>query len=376
MPNLLVESLLPFLLLILFVLTVVVQLSFHWYIFSKLALYKTARQRTSNQGVSVVICGKNESANLKRNLPVILEQDYPNYEVVVVNDASSDDSELILEYLSKKYDHLKIIHLRQDLNFFRGKKFPLSIGIKSAKNDIILLTDADCTPAGKNWIRTMEKNFKKSKDIVLGYGAYEKSGGLLNRLIRYDTMNIAMQYFSFALNGLAYMGVGRNLSYRKSLFYSTKGFVTHYKVSSGDDDLFINQVANKENTSIEIQPGSFTISKPANSFGKWFRQKRRHLSTGKYYKAPYKLLLGMYSGSQIAFYTLLVFVILFPFNWIIAASVFAFRFISQIIILKKCSYKLNEKDLLVFSPVLEVLLILINLLLFITNLVFRQNKWK
>lgn len=376
MPNLLTEQLLPFLLLILFFLTVVVQLVYYWYFFSKLAFYKNGRQRTSHQEVSVVLSAKNEEANLRQNLPLILEQDYPNFEVVVVNDASTDDSEIILDEFSKKHDHLKVVHLRQDLNFFRGKKFPLSIGIKSAKNNIILLTDADCKPAGKNWVRLMERNFKKSKDIVLGYGAYKKNKGFLNRLIRFDTLNIAIQYLSFALNGLAYMGVGRNLSYRKSLFYSTKGFISHYKVSSGDDDLFINQVANKQNTGIEIRPESFTISKPAASFSRWFRQKRRHFSTGKYYKTPYKLLLGIYSGSQIAFYTLLVLVILFPFNWIIAATVFAFRFISQIIILKKCSYKLKEKDLLVFSPVFETLLILINLLLFITNLVVRQNKWK
>ena len=218
---------------------------------------------------------------LRKYIHVVLEQVYPDFEVIVVNDCSWDESGIYLEELQNKYKHLKIVTIKEQEKYRHAKKFALTLGIKSAKNDILLFTDADCMPASSTWIRDMHAHFNSGTEIVLGYGSYRKEKGFLNKMIRFDTFFIALQYFSFALTGMPYMGVGRNLSYRKSLFFGTKGFARHYHLLSGDDDLFVNENATDKNTEIEIQPDSFTYSDPKKTFGEWFRQKARHIGDRK-----------------------------------------------------------------------------------------------
>jgi hypothetical protein len=122
-----------------------------------------------------------------------------------------------------------------------------------------------------------------------------KGPGALNKIIRFDTFHTALQYLSYALAGQPYMGVGRNLSYKKAVFLRNKGFSAINHVPGGDDDLFINKVATKENTAIVIDKDTFTLSDPKKNFGEWFRQKARHYTTAKYYKPRHKFLLGLYS---------------------------------------------------------------------------------
>ncbi|OQX79647.1 MAG: hypothetical protein B6D61_03240 [Bacteroidetes bacterium 4484_249] len=303
-------------------------------------------------------------------------QDYPDFEVVVVNDASDDETIFLLEDLERDYSHIKVVSIKQDLNFFSGKKFPLALGIKSAKNEHLLLTDADCTPAGNYWIKEMASNFSPGKDVVLGYGKYNKEKGFLNTIIRYETVMTAIQYFSYALLGIPYMGVGRNLAYKKSLFIESKGFISHYNVSSGDDDLFINKVANRKNTRIEVHPESFTISPAKATFRDWWIQKRRHLSTGKYYKIKHKIILGLYSFSLFIVFLSFILLLVVKFCPILVVSLFVLRFLSQILILKKSTDKLNEKKLLLISPLIEVLLLGIYPVIVIANLVSKQSRWK
>jgi len=268
---------------------VFIQLVYYWVIFGRFAFYRDKKSVKGNlEPVSVVISAKNEFPNLKKNLPLILTQDYHEYEVVVVNDASDDETIFLLEDLQREYSHLKVVNITQDLNFFKGKKFPLALGIKSAKHENLLLTDADCSPAGSEWIGKMADNFTNEKEIILGYGKYYEEPGILNKIIRFETAFTAIQYLSFALSGMPYMGVGRNLAYKKTLFLKNKGFISHYNVSSGDDDLFVNRVANRRNTGIEVIKESFTLSPPKRSFKTWWKQKRRHISAGKYYKFKHK----------------------------------------------------------------------------------------
>ena len=361
---------------IIFIACTIKQLLFYWGIFSRLAFFREKKKIIKKQPVSVVLCAKNEYYNLKKNLQVILEQDYFDFEVVVVNDSSNDESIDLLNELSTKYQNLKIVDIKQNLNFFSGKKFPLSLGIKSAKNELILLTDADCKPSSKNWISKMVSNFGNKTEIVLGYGPYYKRKDFLNKLIRFDTLHIAIQYLSFSMCGLTYMGVGRNLAYRKSLFYKSKGFISHYKIKSGDDDLFINRVANKNNTQIEIDPETFTFSEAEKTFSGWIKQKKRHLSTGKYYKKKFLFFLENFSLSQSLFYPTFIILLCFNYNIYFILSLFIIRLLSQLFILKKCMNKLNEKKLLVLSPFLELILIILNPFLLLSNLFVKQNKWK
>lgn len=370
------------LIFILFVFFALVQLFYYWFYLSRSAFFKTPLQHAetgSAPPVSVIICAKNEYENLRKNLPLILEQDYPNFEVILVNDFSEDDSYFLLKSLEDKHAHFKVIHLRENVNFFEGKKLALAVGIKSAKNEHILLTDADCRPAGKNWIQLMSAQFGDKKDLVLGYGAYESRPGFLNNLIRYDTVSIAMQYLGFALAGSPYMGVGRNLAYRKSLFFKSGGFASHYKIKSGDDDLFVNMVATQNNTAVCLHPDSITYSAPKSDFVSWFKQKKRHLSTGAHYKFTHKFKLGLFALSGNMFYlTLLLYLFLSQssLSLIIVSGLFALRTISLVLLHYYAGKRFLERKLFLYSPIFDLFLIFLNPVFAISNLFYRKNKWK
>ena len=364
-----------FIFLLIFLFLFILQLFFYGFFFLKFARYQDGPSSTKTEGVSVVICARNEYHQLKENLPLFLNQEYPNFEVVVVNHASEDDTAFLLSKMAEQYPQLKIVEIRENLNFFDGKKFPLSIGIKSATHDLVLLTDADCRPVGPHWIALMAGGFSKEKEIVLGYGAYMSSDSLLNRLIRFDTIHIALKYLSFALAGIPYMGVGRNMAYRKSLFYEEKGFTSHYTIHSGDDDLFINRAATRKNTGIVADLESFTLSQPKMSFKEWWTQKKKHLATGRYYRFRHKFLLGLYTFSTVLFYAF--FALLLALNYTIfpVLVLFILRLGVQLFIFRKTLVRLNEKGIWLLVPLFEIILILINTALSVTSFMSKETKW-
>ena len=290
------------------------------------------------------------------------------HEVIVVNDNSHDDTKYILGDLQKEFKKMQVIDLSQEAKLIAGKKYPLSVGIKEAKYEVLLLTDADCVPSSDRWMFAMQDAFTPGIEVVLGYGAYQKQPGLLNKLIRFETFHTAIQYLSYALAGTPYMGVGRNLAYRRNLFFKNKGFSAINNIPSGDDDLFINQVANKHNTAVVLNSEAFTFSEPKKTWSDWKRQKTRHYSTGKFYKPTHKFLLGLYTGSFILFYPLFVSSLLF-FNWYIAIIPFFLRFITQAIIWKKGMKKLNEEDLF-------PLFFLLDIWMFFYYIIFAPSLWK
>ncbi|MCJ8209964.1 glycosyltransferase [Mucilaginibacter sp. RS28] len=306
--------------------------------------------------VSVIIAARNERDNLERFLPKILTQNYPDFEVIVVNDCSVDDSNYLLDELQAQYSKLKIVTVTESRQFKTGKKFAITMGIKAAKHPYLLFTDADCEPESENWISCMAASFSNPEhQIVLGYSPYVKTKGLLNALIRFETIKTAINYFSAALKGNAYMGVGRNLAYRKDLFFNNKGFASHMHIMSGDDDLFVNENATRNNVAVEIRTDSFTWSEPKASFGEWFRQKRRHMGAGKFYKARHKRLLGLDAISGLLFYSAFTACLFFKPAFIIALVVFVLRLGLQLLIYSKQFRQLKGKDLLWTLPFLDAL---------------------
>lgn len=354
-----------------------IQVFYYLWFFTRLAVYKKPKRNTVQQHpVSVIVCARDEAQNLADNLPEVLQQQYPStFEVVAVNDNSFDDSKYVLEYLSKPFKNLRSIELKQEARHIAGKKFPLSIGIKEAKYELVLLTDADCKPSSPNWIEKMQEAFAPGKEIVLGYGAYTKEPGLLNKLIRFETFLSALQYLSYALAGMPYMGVGRNLAYKKDLFFRNKGFSMHNQLPGGDDDLFINRVATKNNTAIVIDKEAITYSAAKTRWSTWRSQKTRHYTTSKYYKSGHKFLLGLFSFSHFLFYPLFAASIIF-FCWWMALGVFGFRFLLQGIIYYSTMRKLKEGDLFWMYPLLDVWQWFYYLLF--ANTLFKrpQSNWK
>jgi glycosyltransferase involved in cell wall biosynthesis len=329
-----------------------------------------------NIPVSVIICAKNEEVNLKKNLPFVLNQDYENFEVVVVDDNSNDETYFYLKSLQQQYSNLKVIRLTENVNFFSGKKFPLSLGIKSATHNHLLLTDADCRPSTNMWIRLMASGFGKEKQLVLGYGQYDKKKGLLNSLICFETIYTALQYFSFALARMPYMGVGRNLAYTKQLFNAQRGFSKHYNIVSGDDDLFVNAAADKTNTACVIHPDAFTVSVPSSTWSAWWKQKRRHLTTGVWYKRKHKILLSLYPVALVLFYMTMSFAILEHNNFYFVLALLILKVMFDIVIYRKISEKFAGKNLYFISFVFEFLLILVYGMIFFANIFSKQRKWK
>lgn len=372
-----VQDPLLFITLSLLAIATLVQLVYYWAVYSRIAFFRQKNEFVrSDQPVSVIVCARDEYYNLKENLPLLLTQDYSNFEVVVINHGSEDETDFLLKDLSEEYKNLKIVNVPQDLNFFTGKKFPLSIGIKSASYDILLFTDADCIPRSNQWLRRMAANFTEGTEIVLGYGAYRKSNSLLNLLIRFDTTRVAMNYLGFASAGMPYMGVGRNMAYRKSLFYKQNGFISHYHIQSGDDDLFINKAATKTNTRFEIQTDAHTISSPKASFDQWIRQKRRHLLTGRLYKPVHKFVLGLYAATQVIYWAAAICLLAFWYLPYIVLGFVGLRLFSQLFITGNVMKKLSERGFLLLIPFFELFLMIVSPLLALANFFNKPVKWR
>ena len=355
-----------------------VQLFYYLFFYLSVYLKKNDEPRRSVQPVSIIICARNEADNLQSFLPSILEQDYPDFEVIVVNDCSEDNSYIILGEFLAKYPHLRVSTVNKDPKFTHNKKFAQFIGIKAAKNEILLFTDADCRPESDKWLKIMTSHFDEKTSFVLGYGGYNKEKGLLNKYIRYDSFTIAMQYLGMAIRRLPYMGVGRNMAYKRSVFFSNKGFGSHNHVVSGDDDLLVNTIATGENTAVEFSTDSHTRSIPCTEVNKWIIQKKRHFTTAPYYKFRDKLLLTIEPFTRVLFYTSFIILLSYTFLWPWALAIFASRLITQIIVLLLNQEKLNEPGLLgymlffdIFSPVINSIIYLS-----INRSKSGNNKWK
>jgi len=353
-----------------------VQLLFWGLLFSRLAFYRspTREPQTTCPAVSVIICARNEAQNLARNLPHFLNQNYRSFEIVVVNDNSTDTTEKLLLYLQKKYSNLRLISLNTATP--PGKKAALAAGINAAANEVLLFSDADCFPATPNWLRDMQYALKGEKEIVLGYGPYLRRAGWLNRFIRYETAYTAIQYLSFALAGIPYMGVGRNLAYTRSLFLRNGGFTNHLHLASGDDDLFVNQVADHTNTTIALRPTTFVYSAPRSSWRGYYYQKSRHLTTGTKYRPMHQLMLGALSASHFLHYAGAAFLLGYG-QYIFLVIILALVRMGVVSFLgRRIFHKLNETDLGKWMPLLDAAYLGYYLLFAPVLLIGNVKQWK
>jgi len=337
--------------------------------------------QTEKPAVSVIICAKDEVENLRQNLPFVLNQEYPNFEVIVVNDGSTDDTEFLLRELKKEYPQLKSTFVPVGATNLSTKKLALTLGIKAASNEWLLLTDADCMPEDKMWIARMARNFQPGIEIVLGFGAYKKKKGFLNRLIAYDTLFNGLQYMGMALAGKPYMGVGRNLAYRKEMFFRMNGFAHTLHLRSGDDDLLINRSATPFNTKVEVSADSITWSEPKKKFIDWFYQKERHLSVSTYYTSASKFRLGVEPFFRALFYLSIIIAII-PLNIITIGAVsllFLTRFIVQLIAVNRSAKHFGVRHHYLSIVIFDIVLPLINLYIVTFGRMGSQSKripWK
>lgn len=369
---------LPELSVIVFGFFVILQLIYYWLIFARFSFHKPTKIKDIQQKpVSIVVSAKNEAHNLIKSLPVLLTQQYNEFEVVLVNDNSNDETEQVIRDFMSTYPHLKLVNLTSSVTNIQGKKFPLSIGIKSASYDTILLTDADCVPSSSYWLQNMAKHFVGKTEIVLGYSTFEKKKGFLNMMIHYDTLHSAIHYFSYALAKIPYMGVGRNLAYSKSLFYHQRGFASHNHIKYGDDDIFVNRAANDRNCDIEYFKGAFTVSRPKSGFKSWFLQKKHHTSTRRFYKPKHKFLLNFYGSLMLLFYILFAVAIIYTrYDYVLLSVVialFVFKSAMQYVIFGMAAAKLDEKRIVPYILIFDILFSVLNPFIFLTSNLFQKK---
>lgn len=368
---------------IIFILCMLVQtgyvLSFFGHIFSvprKVSPYSATKRAT------IVICAHNEAQNLRINLPVILAQIYANdngtqlYEVIVVDDVSTDDTPAVLKSFQSSYPYLKVVTVSsEDTRLYPGKKHALSQGVAAAGNDILVFTDADCMPAGTRWLQRIMQPFHQGKELVVGYGKYRNEDSLLNAFVRWETMHTFLQYSSYTMAGRPYMGVGRNIACTKEAFLEAQKLPEWSMLPSGDDDLLINATANKNNTAVVANVASFTITDAKPDVNKWMNQKRRHLSTGKYYKFFTKVLLAKYAGSHALIW--LTFIIsLFTSYWELTLTIMTLRCMIYWLIWWFTACMLGEKKIIRYFPLFDIGWMIYNFAFSPYILLKNKQQWK
>lgn len=369
-------QLLTFILLGLFAVAVLTQLYYTVWIHGSLLRKKKQKEQANYPPVTILIAARNEAQNLAANLEAVLSQDYPKFEIVVINHQSIDESKFILYTFKQKYPNLRVIELEKNHHQKVGKKLPISIGIKGAQYEHLVFTDADCKPVSDQWLKQIAGNFSEKKQIVMGYGPYNKTKGLLNACIRFDTTWIAMNYLGSANRSKPYMAVGRNMAYTQSVYHGVEGFKSHYSVLSGDDDLFIQDAAKKKNYTTCIDPETFCYSDAKETWTEWITQKQRHYSTSKHYKVFKKWMLGIYPLSLLI---LLVSFVTLLFNeqfrwWCLGA--FAFVIVLKWIVQGLIYKKLQEKKFIPFLPFLEIGYFMLLPYLFYRTERNRKGSWK
>ncbi len=324
--------------------------------------------------VSVIVCAHDEEQNLRQLLPILLGQDYPFYEVIIVEDRSNDGSfDFLYNY---QHPNLRIVRIAGKPEHIAGKKFALTLGVKAAKYDWVLLTDADCRPKSDQWIKEVSRYFSSQTSIVLGYSPYEKSSGLLNSFIRYETLLTAIQFLGMALIGKPYMGVGRNLAYRKELFLTHKGFNSHLGIVGGDDDLFVNETCNKQNVAVCIGAPSIVYSKPKLTWGDYFIQKIRHMAVGKRYKLSDKIGLGLFNFSLIGVWVLAFPLIFFLPSGYLPAGALILRSIMVVLLVNRVSRRLGEPFEAWKAPFLDFIFSIYYLVTGLVALQTNKIRWK
>ncbi len=342
-----------------------------FYLYFRLRFPNLKMQKESLEvSVSVIIAFRNEEENLKRIIPLLLDQEHREFELILVNDHSDDNS---VELINSFHDpRIRILNNEDG----RGKKAAIQLGIRAAENNLLLFTDADCIPSSVKWLGMLANPLIEGYSISLGYGRFERNWGILNKLQRYENFMNNLQNFSYANKGRAFMGVGRNMAYRKELFHESKAFENLSHIRSGDDDLIINEMSELGNTAIVLNPLAETISEATNSWKSFFFQKRRHLEAGKYYRTADRFKLAILGLSQLFFNLLFITLLFLGQDVPLILAIFATKTVFQLLLYVSPLKRLREFDLLIFIPLLEMIYLPIISLIGLSQYLWRVDRWK
>jgi glycosyltransferase involved in cell wall biosynthesis len=337
---------------------------------------RESRLQQEPHPVSIIVCAHDEEQNLRELVPLLLQQNHPEFELIIVEDRCNDGTYDYLLQATKEFANLKMVRVVNKPEHVNGKKFALTLGIKAAKYELVLLTDADCRPASNQWATFMTSKYQPHTKFVLGFSPYQKSESWLNAFIRFESTLTGIQFIGMALLGKPYMGVGRNLLYKKRVFLDNKGFNLHLDVVGGDDDLFVNQHATKSNTMVQIGAEALMVSKPKTTWKEFYYQKLRHLSVGKRYKFSDKFILGLFSLTWILIW---LFAVPFSFfgSWMYFFwGVFFLRWILLIALVHRASRKLGQPFEAWKAPILDFIYAFYYLVAGVAAVTAKHIRWK
>lgn len=363
-------------LLYLLYLWVLIQLGYACYYFVPFLFFRPPVRKEEEVPVSVVIAAHNEAQNLQRLLPALLQQVYSCFEILVVDDRSSDDTKKNINNLRQNHASLRILAIERAPSGIHPKKYAITQGITHARYEHILLTDADCIPLSNQWIKHMARGFFGETAIVLGYSPYIRISGLLNKLIRYETLLTALQYLSFSIKGHTYMGVGRNLAYTKTCFNQINGFGLHRATLGGDDDLLVQQARRNRQVNLVFSKESQTQSIPKQTYQEWFIQKRRHLAVGRHYPLADKIRIGLFMFANLGFYLTGLVYLMLSNELFLPVILFTVRGIVVSVIYWSAARKLQERLPVFLLPLLDIIYFMNYLVLGVSVIMFKKVRWK
>lgn len=347
----------------------------YYFLFSSILLKKKSTESHPEKPISVIIFVKNNAKNLSQFLPSILTQKYSNFEVVLIDNNSTDKTHKVIQSFAKNHPIIRIVNVENNEAFWGSKKYALTLGIKASKYDHLLFTEATCNPISENWISEMSHQFSPNKSIILGYSSFKSENSVSNFIIRFYHFILSIQYLNFTKLGMPFMADSRNFAYKKDTFFKAKGFINHMKHEFGEDDLFMQDAANKTNTTFTISKDSFIESNTPKSFLSWFFDQRKKVFLKKKYKNKHRFFLGLFTISKMSFY-LFAIIILFYFPYKIILPFIISYFLIQYIIIGLSLKKLNEKKLIYFVPFLDCSFLLIQISIFMANLISKPFHWK
>lgn len=356
-----------------FVAFTVIQLCYFFYFSSFLFKSKKKRKTKTQEPVSIIVFVKNSEVFLSRFLPSIIEQQYSKFEIVLINNASIDDTAEIIETFKEKNQNIKIIDVENNEAFWGNKKYALTLGIKAAKYENLLFTDPDCIPNSKFWIQEMASNFTNKKTIILGYSKLKVNNTITNLIARFHNLTLALQCFSFAKSGAPFMAFGNNYGYTKSTFFKVKGYINHIKVKNGENDLFIRDAATKENISFCVSEKSLIEKDTLLKFTNWFQSLREKRQLKKHYNFKHRFFISFFIFSKAVFYVLAI-LLFFYYPWTIILPIVLSYFLTQFIVFGFSAKKLKESYLIFFLPFLDISLLLIQISIFSANLISKPNN--
>ena len=344
----------------------------YYVLFSSVLWKQNKANNSSTLPISVIIFAKNCASYLEKNITYFLNQKYPNFEILLVNNASFDETDDVIEQLKEKHPQLKIVDVENNEAFWGNKKYATTLAIKAAKYEHLLFTEANCVPKSEFWIAEMSKLFSEEKTIVLGYKKLILGNNFTSYLIRFQHVLLTIQGFFAAKSLNPFMAFGENYGFTKTDFFRVKGFVNHIKIRDGKDDLFVRDAAQKNNASYQLSSESFIECETNYTFKSWFLEQRKKRILQKQYKLNHRFFLNFFMFTKIGFYALATY-LFFVYSYQILLPIVLFYLFFKAIVMGLATKKLGEISVFFLSPVLDILLIFIQISIFIANLISKPN---